>query len=603
MIIGWIEKIHLRAYLLLALFFPSPLLWANSAQYQVEFRGVHSFKERRALKNASSLMRYKKSPPRSLAALKYRADQDLPEMIEVLHSYSYYDAFISTRAFREPSGKLKMVIAVDKGDPYLLKQFNITPLYALGCNEFDLDHVDYQELGVRLEKPALVSEIIGAEKQLLQLMNQQGFPLAEIKEKSVVVDQAQKTVAVNLQVDEGPLAYFGDLCIESSQKVRPRFIQNRISWKKGELFDSSKVQDTEKALYNSGLFAIVSITHGKQVDKDGFIPMNLEVTESKTRNLIVGGSYTTTWEGLGGTTTWQNRNLFNLGINLKLNYSINRRKQETGIEFLFPDFLSSKQKLVLESEVSIRNDMPNYQEHGVDTTLYVERNLNHFFTTSLGMKFNQFQTEDSLRDGYFSLFGIPFHLYGQSSENVLINPSQGGWASFDLTPYFSLIKKGQGFTECTVQGSVYQHLIPSKRIVLALNAVFGTLFNSPTFNIPPSYRFYEGSPQHLRGYPYQRISPRNINGDEIGGRSKLLFSIEPRFMLFRSIELVTFLDVGNVYSDSWVDWDIAFLKSLGVGVRYFSFIGPLRLDIGFPLNRWPNVKQNYQIYFSIGQAF
>ncbi|MCH9632464.1 MAG: Outer membrane protein assembly factor BamA [Chlamydiae bacterium] len=74
-------------------------------------------------------------------------------------------------------------------------------------------------------------------------------------------------------------------------------------------------------------------------------------------------------------------------------------------------------------------------------------------------------------------------------------------------------------------------------------------------------------------------------------------------MILKSFAVVGFFDVGNVYLSSWPKWSDAFVKSLGVGVRYFSFVGPLRLDIGFPLNKRRNVDSDYQIYFSIGQAF
>ena len=581
----------------------APYLEANPPRYRVEFRGVDSFKETRSLKEASSLIRYRKRHINSLAALRYRAAKDVPEFLEVLRSYGYYDASIDTRAFRLPSGKFKMVVAVNKGEPYLLNRFDYSTSTDPNTKLYDIGQIKLRELGISLNKPALSSEIVNAEKELVSLLNQNGHPFAKIGDQDVLVDQAKKTVDVSLKVDEGPVAYFGDVTIEGGDGVRRRFIKNRIAWKEGELFSSTKILETEKKLYDSGLFSIITVSHGEGVTSEGRIPMKIELLDSKYNNMTFGGSYTTTWEGLGGTATWQNRNIFKSAVNLKLSYAINQKKQQAGLEFLLPDFFSAKNKLVAQSDVLIKNVMPNYQEKGVNTNLFVERIFSRYFKMSLGGKFDQFRTTESLRDGYFSLFGIPFFTNLQSSDKVLINPTQGGWASLNFTPYFSLSNRIDTFAEAKIEGSVYQYLIPSRRIILAMNMVFGTLFGSSTFNIPPPYRFFEGSPQHLRGYPYHKVSPLDVNGREVGGRSVFLWSIEPRIMILKSFAVVGFFDVGNVYRGSWPKWNDSMLKSLGVGARYYSFVGPLRLDIGFPLDSRPNVKRDYQIYFSIGQAF
>lgn len=578
-------------------------LHAKGTKYQVEFRGVENLRQMRSLKDSSSLVRYRKSSTKSLAALKYRAEQDIPEFLQVLHAYGYYDACVSTRAFRQPSGKFKMVVAVNKGDPYLLNRFDYKAFDEPKELLYDISQIKLHELGLKLNKPALSTQIVGAQKQLVSILGQNGHPFAKIEDSAIVVDQALKTVNVDLKVDEGPIAYFGKLCIEGGKGVKKRFISNRVAWKEGELFSSLKIAETEKNLYDSGLFSIVTVSHGSGITNKNHLPMKIDLMDSKYNNFTVGGSYTTTWQGIGGAATWQNRNILRSGLNVKLNYGINQKKQDAGLEFLFPDFFSAKNKLVAQTDVLIKNEMPNYQEKGVNTNIFVERIFSRYFKASLGGRFDQFRTSESLRNGYFSLFGVPFFTNLQSSDKVLINPTQGGWASLNFTPFFSLSRDVDTFAEAKIEGSVYQYLIPSRRVVLAMNMVFGSLFGSTTFNIPPPYRFFAGSPQHLRGYAYQKVSPLDANGKEIGGRSLFLWSIEPRFMVLKSFAVVGFFDVGNVYLSSWPKWNNTFVKSLGVGVRYFSFVGPLRLDIGFPLDKRRNVDRDYQIYFSIGQAF
>lgn len=579
------------------------LFGSQKKRYGIEFKGVNNLSQLRSLKDVSSLVEYKKNPPRSLAALKYRAERDIPGFIDVLHGYSFYDACVNTRAFRMPSGKYKMQVFIYKGTPYLLDQFEILHEDPNQNFSYDLTQIKLHDLGLRLHKPALSTKLEEAQKELIHILNQNGYPFAQASPLDITVDQAQKSVAVSLKVKEGEKGYFGKTHIQGSQRVRCRFIKNRIAWKQGSLYNSDKILETEKALYDSGLFSVVTITHGEKLDDQGQLPISIDLIDSKFRNLTLMGNYTTTWEGVGGGATWQNRNLLKTGVDLALNYSINQKVQKTGAELLFPDFLSRKQKLVIRSEVLIQNIQPTFRSKGVDTMLYVERKLSNHFKTSIGTSFNQFRTTDSQHNGFYSLFGIPFNFNTQSSDKVLINPTQGGWGTINFTPYFSLIGKHESFNQTQFEGSFYQFVIPSRKIVIATNAVFGFIFGTDLYDIPPPYRFYAGSPQHLRGYPYQKVSPLNPFGKEDGGKSVFLASIEPRFMILKNLQLVGFFDVGQVYRTTWPQWKTNMLKSLGVGVRFFSFIGPLRLDIGFPLTEIPDSQKHYQIYFSIGQAF
>lgn len=595
-----------RGFFLLGLLWSSLItpfkLSAGSRAYKVDFRGVENPSQIRSLKDSSNLVRYRKKFPRSMAALQYRANSDTPTFIDILHAYGYYDACVTNKSFRLPTGKYKIVVSVDKGIRYDLSKFQIRLKDPDQIELPFLKKLHLRDLDIQLKKPMLSTNIVDAEEKLVKDFTKNGYPFAKIAEKEVLVDQAQKTVAVELEVESGPKAYFGNICLETESKIKSKFIRNRIQWKPGELFDSETVQKTEKALYKTGLFSVVSISHGDELSSSDEIPMTIQLIDSKHNGFTLGGSYTTVWEGLGGQASWQTRNIFSSGTDFNLNYQINQKLQEAGIKYTFPDFLSRHQVIVLTSNVS-KDEQPNYTEKAVKTDLYVERILSSHFKTSIGVKFDQLESTKSDNNGYFSLFGIPFNFNAQSSEKVLINPTWGGWANVTYTPYFSLNQDDRDFSEVMFEASIYQFLIPSRRIVLAMNMVFGTLFGESNFDIPTPYRYFAGSPNHLRGYPYQEVSPLDGRGRPIGGRSLFLWSIEPRFMITKSIAIVGFLDVGNVYLSSWPDWKDAFLKSLGTGIRYFSFVGPLRLDIGFPMNKRPNIRKDYQIYFSFGQAF
>jgi translocation and assembly module TamA len=122
-------------------------------------------------------------------------------------------------------------------------------------------------------------------------------------------------------------------------------------------------------------------------------------------------------------------------------------------------------------------------------------------------------------------------------------------------------------------------------------------------DIPADERLYAGGGGSIRGYAYQSVGPLDEDDDPIGGRSVLELSAELRMKLTDRIGLVTFLDGGSAFESTFPDSSEKLQWAAGLGFRYFTAIGPLRLDVGFPLNRRTDIDDAFQIYVSIGQAF
>ncbi len=124
---------------------------------------------------------------------------------------------------------------------------------------------------------------------------------------------------------------------------------------------------------------------------------------------------------------------------------------------------------------------------------------------------------------------------------------------------------------------------------------------TPLFAIAPSRRFYAGGGASVRGYGYQDIGPRDPNGAPVGGRSLTEFSIEARVRAFGNFGIVPFLDAGNIYTSALPKLsDMRF--GTGLGLRYYSNFGPIRIDVGTPIRRRPG-EPRVAVYVSLGQAF
>jgi Outer membrane protein len=138
--------------------------------------------------------------------------------------------------------------------------------------------------------------------------------------------------------------------------------------------------------------------------------------------------------------------------------------------------------------------------------------------------------------------------------------------------------------------------------VLAGKAHIGSIYGSRRITIPPPERFYAGSQCLLRGYKYMTVSPLDGDNKPIGGRSIMVYSLETRFKV-NSFGWSFFYEVGNVYTQIFPQFFDKQRQSLGVGFHYYTQVGPLRLDLAFPLDPRKGIDKPFQFYISIGQSF
>jgi len=206
-------------------------------------------------------------------------------------------------------------------------------------------------------------------------------------------------------------------------------------------------------------------------------------------------------------------------------------------------------------------------------------------------------TGDPRRRTFF-IGALPTSLNYDGSDDLL-NPTKGFRLGGRLSPEVSLQGAVFGYTRTQFDGSVYRPFGDS--VVLAARTRLGTIVGAPRDQVAPSRRFYAGGGASVRGYGYQSIGPRDPNNDPIGGRSLTEFSIEARIKAFGNFGIVPFLDAGNIYTSPLPKFT-GLQYGTGIGVRYYSNFGPIRLDVGTPINPQPG-DSRIAVYVSLGQAF
>jgi len=202
----------------------------------------------------------------------------------------------------------------------------------------------------------------------------------------------------------------------------------------------------------------------------------------------------------------------------------------------------------------------------------------------------------------FSLIKFPFQLFWNGADR-LMDPTKGLTLHVKTTPAIQIQRPCFMYTTNLVNLTTYYPLDCNNRFILAGRATLGSIWGSSKHSIPPSERFYAGSDNLLRGYHYLTVSPLNAFNKPIGGRSMMIFSLETRIRIKDPFGVVFFYDIGNVYAEPFPRFGKKQLQSAGIGLRYHTPVGPIRLDFAVPFNPRKHLDKGFQVYFSIGQSF
>jgi translocation and assembly module TamA len=520
-----------------------------------------------------------------------------------LRSLGYYDGVVETDLVPPAPAA-----GGGKPGPYLVR-FLVTPgpLYSLAELRLELSDnpngfvaPTLERLGLKAGEPARAQAVLDAEQKLQARARKESYALAALGRRSTVIDGERHTMDVVLRLATGPKATFAEPTFTGSDGVRTRFLRNRLGFRADDPFNPDRLEEGRRALYDSGLFSTVTVEEGKELTADGQLPISVAVTPRAPRSVGASLGYQTD-TGPSGNLFWEHRNLLGAGERLRVETELGLKLQRLQTTFRKPDFFSRKQSLLGDVEAKKENT-DSYDSQSASTGLGVERQLAPGLTGSLGLayRYARIQEEDEPEQNY-GLVSIPAKLDWDFS-NDLLNPSRGGRLALSAAPYQDTLGAERRFLKSRITHSRYIRLLDRPRTVLALRGSLGSLVGTSREEVPADERFYAGGGGSVRGIPYQLAGPLDDDKPE-GGRSLIELSTELRFRITESFGAVAFLDGGTVSSSSLPSLDEELHWGFGPGLRYFTPIGPLRLDVGFPLSRRDSVDDLFQLYLSIGQAF
>ncbi|HTW25570.1 MAG TPA: BamA/TamA family outer membrane protein [Acetobacteraceae bacterium] len=577
-----------------------------------------------ALKASSNLVSLRQKAPVGPFALITRTRNDIGRLVTALQSYGYYDGSVGATIDGHPLDDPALPSLLDQVPKGHEVPVALTPRPG---PLFHLRHVVIEgsvpaDVRARLAPvtpgaPALAAEVLAAGQRMLSQLREDGHALAKVAEPLAVEDKSARVLDVTYKVDAGPRVDLGPIALEGLKGVNPGFVRNRLLVHQGELFQPSKIEAARSDLASLGVFAAVRARAAQRLDQEGQLPLTFEFEERKRHAVSVGVSYATDL-GIQGSLSWTDRNVFGNAESLVL--SAANTQAESGSEtqqpgyditatFTKPDFLGRRDQSLQITLQAIRENLAAYDRTAGVAGVSVSRKLSPYWTASIGLAGEVERVLQFYVTTHYALVGIPIQL-SYDDTNSLFEPTRGVRASFTVTPTQSVALGDTGvnstFVLLQAQASTYldfSRFLGEKagRSVLALRGLIGSAQGATLFDLPPDKRFYAGGSATVRGYKYLSIGPQFPNNEPVGGLAIDAGTVELRQRVWGNIGAAAFVDAGQVNSAS-APFGGTLRVGAGLGARYYTPIGPIRLDVAVPLNREPG-GDSFELYIGLGEAF
>jgi translocation and assembly module TamA len=541
--------------------------------------------------------------PANAAQIDRRARADAELLTSLLQSEGYYDAEVEPD-IALAGEQIAVELRAAAGSRYSFQSVELLGIESAGERAAKLR----EAFAVKAGDPVVADKVIAAGVALKVALGEEGFALANVGEQDIVLDHETATARLVLAVTPGPVARFGEIRVTGQPPFSSRHVSQVARFKKGDQYERSEVDDLRRALIATGLVAsvdtkLIPIGRGEVVD----IAVHLEPAPMRT---IAGELGYGTGEGVRLEASWQHRNFFNPEGALTLRGVAGTQEQLAAVSLRRNNFRRRDQ--VLTAQVSASNvDRDAYAAKTLLLAGGIERQSNFIWhkkwTWSLGSELIATDERDTIeatgetRRRTFFIGALPASLTYDGSDSLL-DPTTGFRLGGRLSPELSFHGGTFGYARAQIDASAYRPV--SDRVVAAGRVRVGTILGASRDDIAPSRRFYAGGGGSVRGYGYQRLGPRDADGDPIGGRSLAEFALEARIRLRAfggDFGVVPFFDGGTLSTKSmpdFGDWQFG----AGIGVRYYSSFGPIRVDVGTPLNPQSD-DSRVAVVVSLGQAF
>ncbi|HQT66227.1 MAG: outer membrane protein assembly factor [Rhodospirillales bacterium 20-60-12] len=586
-------------------------LAAKTPSYQVAFKPSGDPALDTLLKQTSSLVSLQTKLPAGNFALIGRANADAKQFSTVLESLGYdsgqVDITIDGQALDSPT-LLQTLRAAPRDATRMIV---ITPhpgmVYHLGALSVPgAPAGSVAKLGIKPGDIARAAPVLAARDALQNALQNEGYAFAHVAAPIAYADPKTHLLDVTYDVTPGARVDVGAIHFAGLQRTDPAFLRRHILLCTGEPYSNTELSTARDSLLSLGVFSSVTAIPASHAAPPGQVPITFQVTEQKLHAVTLGAAYSTD-QGITLDTSWLDRNLFGRAEQLTITAAATglggtgTTSPGYDLKALFqkPDFWVRQQTLSLSAE-AVREFLTAYSRSAVLLNAGLSRPLGKHILASYGVGFVGEQVDQEGITRNYALVQLPLG-FAFDNTNSTFNPTRGFKANINITPSLPASGGSGIFTIIQASGSTYVNLEQPGRGVLALRGLIGSIEGATQFQVPPDQRFYAGGTGTVRGFTYQTVGPLFPDSIPQGGTSIDAGSIEFRQRIGKSFGIVPFLDAGQVAATN-TPFSGKLREGAGLGLRYYTGIGPIRLDVAVPVNRPPGGAA-LAVYIGLGQAF
>ena len=596
----------------LGLCLASPTRAADPQPYAVTFKPSGDQAIDKLAAQTSNLATLRTKAPAGPFALVLRARGDVTRLETVLNSAGYYDGSVTItidgKSLDDPN--LPQAINAYSGATPIPITVTLTrgPLFHLGKVEVkgDMPGQAMSVFHLKSGDPAQAANVVAAGADLQNELQDEGYAFAKVSTPTAYENPGAHTIDVAYTVTTGPRVDIGPITFSGLKNVNERFVRRELTIKNGQLYNAGDIETARQNLAGLGIFSSVQAVPAAAVGPDGRLPVNFVMREGPPRTVSFTAGYATDTGGVLGAS-WTHHNLFGNGEILQLSAqatglggsSTDGLGYNIGATYTLPAFLRRDQQLSFNVS-AFRQNYTAYKQTGESIGTTLTRQLDKHWSLSAGLTGTTEEVEQEGSTNHYLLAQLPVTLK-YDSTNSLFDPTRGIRATASITPSESLLSPSAFFTILQASASTYLDVSGNGRSVIALRGLVGTVQGASTFQLPPDQRFYAGGSSTIRGYAYQSVGPQFADGNPIGGTSIDAGTIEYRQRFGKSFGTALFVDAGQVGSTS-APFQGSIKVGTGIGLRYYTPIGPIRVDFAIPVVHEEN-SGSFQIYIGIGQAF
>jgi len=509
---------------------------------------------------------------------------------KALEPFGYFEAQVSSTQEKGEEGQEFLRVKVIPGSPIRVASL-IVRIAGPGETNPDLKQLVGAfplKAGDVLNQPKYEK----AKEELRTKALNQGYLGSEYTSHVIRVDRREHKAEIELILQTGSQYLFGEVIWEGTQIYPVSYVERFLDFKPGDPYSYSKVYQTQLNLINSDRFSSVNIRADKEEAHEGRVPARIHLEPSAPKRLRPGIGYSTDY-GAQVSLRYQDVNAFHRGHEFNADATIAQKRQAISAYYSLPGSGHVDNRTNLK--VGLQRELLKPYDNLLFTT--EGEQARSFGYGTMGSAYLQFREErfsEVGQEGRSDLF-MPGLRFSQRRVDDLIRPSQG----------FRYALETRGSTQALGAETNFLQFLGNTDLLIPLGAGFSliprtqvgiTWQKDPLTDLPPSLRFYAGGDRSVRGYTYQSLGPKDSNGNVIGGKHLLVGSLEIEYSITKNWGLAAFYDVGNAFNNFQ---DATWPMGAGMGVRYYTPAGPVRVDLARQINV---DNPGFQLHISIGFA-